>query len=128
MRRLSIAKAIEAKFGRRQHPHDSYIAAYINRHYLGIRGRSCGKAYLSNQQHLTQQTLRLSTGATLKFLQRERSSRLVSYDPASGEDKSVECVFKRNPATGGLTLVSVNVLSRKWQDSPWFYLDEWPWS
>ncbi|WP_337049247.1 hypothetical protein [Serratia fonticola] len=126
------AIAIDVAYARHQYQPDSYIAAYINRHYLSSRGRSCGKTYFANQQYLLHQARRLSAGATLKFLQHEKPScliqRIISYDPASDEDKSVECVFKRNLATGDLTLVSANVLSRKWQNSPWFYLDEWPWA
>ncbi|HEJ6912281.1 TPA: phosphoadenosine phosphosulfate reductase family protein [Serratia marcescens] len=75
--------------------------------------------------------LQLSAGATLRFLHVRRiqplTDLMVSYDPAGGAGKSVECVFWRDPDTGALTLLSDENGPRKWCNSPWFYFDEWPW-
>lgn len=126
-----IAGAITALYPRHNHIEDFHVLAHLNRvRAFTWCGRRCGKTYAARQQELIRAAFKLSAGATLRLLHARRKpqiGQIVSYDPAGGEDKSVECVFKRNYATGGLTLVSVNILSRKWQNSPWFYLDEWPW-
>lgn len=127
-----IAVAITALYPRHNHIEDFYVLAHLNRvRAFAWGGRRCGKNYTVRQQELIRAAFKLSAGATLRLLHTRRKpqkGRIFSYDPAGGDDKSVECVFKRNYATGGLTLVSVNILSRKWQNSPWFYLDEWPWA
>ncbi|WP_164095127.1 hypothetical protein [Serratia marcescens] len=127
-----IATAIAALYPRHNYIQDFHVLAHLyRRSVLTCGGRRYGKVYAARKRELIRHAFQLSAGATLRPLpvsRKPQMERIVSYDPASGEDKSVECVFKRNPATGGLTLVSVNVLSRKWQDSPWFYLDEWPWA
>ncbi|EPE2788387.1 hypothetical protein ACSHMX_002792 [Serratia marcescens] len=127
----TIAVAIAALYPRHNHIEDFHVLAHLNRvRAFTWGGRCCGKTYAARQQELIRAAFKLSVGATLRLLHARRKpqiGQIVSYDPAGGEDKSVECVFKRNYATGGLTLVSVNILSRKWQNSPWFYLDEWPW-
>ncbi|WP_075686364.1 hypothetical protein [Serratia marcescens] len=126
-----IAGAITALYPRHNHIEDFHVLAHLNRvRAFTWCGRRCGKTYAARQQELIRAAFKLSAGATLRLLHARRKpqiGQIVSYDPAGGEGKSVECVFKRNYATGGLTLVSVNILSRKWQNSPWFYLDEWPW-
>ncbi|PYA49168.1 hypothetical protein [Serratia marcescens] len=125
------ATAIAALYPRHNHIEDFHVLAHLNRvRAFTWGGRCCGKTYAVRQQELIRAAFKLSAGATLRLLHARRKpqiGQIVSYDPAGGEDKSVECVFKRNYATGGLTLVSVNILSRKWQNSPWFYFDEWPW-
>lgn len=125
-----IAIAIAALYPRHNHIQDLHVLAHLNRALAFAQcGRRCGKTYAASQQELIRAAFKLSAGATLRLLHVRRKQplrdRMVSYDPASGPDQSVECVYKRNYATGGLTLVSVNILSRKW---PWFYLDEWPWA
>ncbi|MDS0826041.1 hypothetical protein [Serratia marcescens] len=125
MRKTNAALVITAILGRHNHIQNYHVQPVFT-----CGGRRYGKAYAARQQGLITDALQLSAGATLRLLHARRKpqiGQIVSYDPAGGEDKSVECVFKRNYATGGLTLVSVNILSRKWQNSPWFYLDEWPW-
>ncbi|TXE33233.1 hypothetical protein FOT62_13750 [Serratia marcescens] len=132
MRKTNAALVIAAILGRHEHIEDFHVLAHLNRvHAFAWGGRLCGKACAARQQELIRAAFKLSAGATLRFLhtrRKQQMGQIFSYDPAGGEDKSVECVFKRNPATGGLTLVSVNVLSRKWQNSPCIYLDEWPWA
>ncbi|MBH3260720.1 hypothetical protein I5R69_04035 [Serratia marcescens] len=128
-----IAIAIAALYPRHNHIQDLHVLAHLNRVLAFARcGRRCGKTYAASQQELIRAAFKLSAGTTLRLLHARRKQplrdRMVSYDLASGPDQSVECVYKRNYATGGLTLVSVNILSRKWQNSPWFYLDEWPWA
>lgn len=133
MRKTQLAFTIAALYSRPEHIEDFHVLAHLNRVLAFARcGRRCGKNYAASQQELIRAAFKLSAGATLRLLHARRKQplrdRMVSYDPASGPDQSVECVFKRNYATGGLTLVSVNILSRKWQNSPWFYLDEWGWA
>ncbi|HFF8435622.1 hypothetical protein [Serratia marcescens] len=132
MRKTNAALVIAAILGRHEHIEDFHVLAHLNRvRAFTWGGRRCGKTYTARQQELIRAAFKLSAGATLRLLHTRRKpqkGRIFSYDPAGGDDKSVECVFKRNYATGGLTLVSVNILSRKWQNSPWFYLDEWPWA
>ncbi|MBN5301025.1 hypothetical protein ACTVNX_03915 [Serratia nevei] len=133
MLKTHVATAIAALNPHHNHIQDFHVLAHLNRVRAFTRdGRRCGKTYAARQQELIRAAFKLSAGATLRLLHARRKQplmdRMVSYDPANGPDQSVECVFKRNYATGGLTLVSVNILSRKWQNSPWFYLDEWPWS
>jgi hypothetical protein len=125
MRKTNAALVIAAILGRHDHIQNYHVQPVFT-----CGGRRYGKTYAARQQELIRAAFKLSAGATLRLLHARRKQplmdRIVSYDPASGPDQSVECVFKRNYATGGLTLVSVNILSRKWQNSPWFYLDEWP--
>lgn len=131
MRKSPIATTIEAACGHRQQQYDSHIAAYINRHYSRIRGRRCGKTYQACQQHLIQQALRLSAGATLIFRSTDKLSqpmqRIVGYDPGNGEEQAVTCVFRRDPITGVLTLMSMDIVERKTGDRPVMHIDEWPW-
>lgn len=133
MLKTHVATAIAALNPHHNHIQDFHVLAHLNRvRAFAWGGRRCGKTCAASQQELIRAAFKLSAGATLRLLHARRKQplrdRMVSYDPASGPDQSVECVYKRNYATGGLTLVSVNILSRKWQNSPWFYLDEWPWS
>ncbi|CUY60097.1 hypothetical protein [Serratia marcescens] len=132
MLKTPVATAIAALNPQHNHIQDFHVLAHLNRvRAFAWGGRRCGKTYAARQQELIRAAFKLSAGATLRLLHTRRNpqkGRIFSYDLAGGEDKSVECVFKRNYATGGLTLVSVNILSRKWQNSPWFYLDEWPWA
>lgn len=133
IRKTPTALTITAIYSRHEHIEDFHVLSHLNRLRAFTRdGRRCGKTYAASQQELIRAAFKLSAGATLRLLHARRKQplrdRMVSYDPASGPDQSVECVYKRNYATGGLTLVSVNILSRKWQNSPWFYLDEWPWA
>lgn len=131
MRKTQLAFTIAALYNRHEHIDDFHVLSHLNRlRAFTWSGRRCGKTYVASQQELIRAAFKLSAGATLRLLHARRKpqiGQISSYDPAGGEDKSVECVYKRNYATGGLTLVSVNISSGKWQDSPWFYFDEWPW-
>ncbi|CAI2488499.1 Uncharacterised protein [Serratia ficaria] len=73
------------------------------------------------------EALQTPAGATLRLLHVRRKLPILGrVDRASGEGKSVECVFKRT-ATGDLTLLSAETVERKPHNSPWFYYDEWAW-
>ncbi|HEJ8040651.1 TPA: hypothetical protein SMI51_000581 [Serratia marcescens] len=132
MRKTNAALVIAAILGRNEHIEDFDVLAHLSRvRAFAWCGRRYGKTYAARQQELFRAAFKLSAGATRRLLHTRRKpqkGRIFRYDLASGDDESVECVFKRNYATGGLTLVSVNILSRKWQNSPWLYLDEWPWA
>ncbi|MGS4268692.1 hypothetical protein [Serratia marcescens] len=131
MLKTPVATAIAALNPHHNHIQDFHVLAHLNRlRAFTWGGRRCGKTYAARQQELIRAAFKLSAGATLRLLharRKQQMGQISSYDSAGGEDKSVECVYKRNYATGGLTLVSVNISSGKWPDSPWFYLDEWPW-
>ncbi|MCS4266620.1 hypothetical protein [Serratia sp. BIGb0163] len=131
MRKSPIATTIEAACGHRQKRYDNHIAAYINRHYSRIRGRSCGKTYQACQQHLIQQVLRISAGATLRFRSAGRPSqpmqRIFGYDSGDGEEQAATCAFRRDPITGALTLMSMDIVERKTGDRRVMHIDEWPW-
>jgi len=126
-----IAAAIAALYPWRNHIQDFHGLANLNRvRALAWGGRRSGKTYAARQQELSRAAFKLSTGATLRLLHARRKpqiGQIVSYDPAGGEDKSVECVFRRDPATGALTLLSAETVERKPYNSPWFYYDEWAW-
>ncbi|WP_046687304.1 hypothetical protein [Serratia ureilytica] len=129
-----IAVAIAALYPRHNHIQDFHVLAHLNRvRALAWGGRRSGKTYAARQQELSRAAFKLSTGATLRLLHSRRKQslmdRMVGYDHAKrGAEKSVECVFWRDPDTGSLTLLSAENGPRKWRNSPWFYFDEWPWA
>lgn len=126
MRKTNVALVIAAILGRHNH-----IQNYHVRPVFTCGGRRYGKTYAARQQGLITDALQLSAGATLRLLHVRRKQPLtelmVSYDPASGADQSVECVFWRDPDTGALTLLSAENSPRQLRNSPWFYFDEWAW-
>ncbi|MGP2932660.1 hypothetical protein [Serratia nevei] len=125
MRKTNAALVIAAILGRHNHIQNYHVQPVFT-----CGGRRYGKAYAARQQGLITDALQLSAGATLRLLHARRKpqiGQIVSYDPAGGEDKSVECVFRRDPATGALTLLSAETVERKPYNSPWFYYDEWAW-
>jgi hypothetical protein len=52
--------------------------------------------------------------------------RITGYDPGDGEEQAVECVLRRDPVTGVLTLMSADIVERKAGDRRMFNIDEWP--
>lgn len=133
MLKTYTATAIAALYPRHNHIQDFHVLAHLNRVRAFVwGGRRCGKIYAARQQELIRAAYKLSAGATLRLLPVNRKMPLMggitSYDPASGIDKSIECVFKRDPATGALTLLSTETVERKPHNSPWFYYDEWVWA
>ncbi|MGK8676402.1 hypothetical protein [Serratia marcescens] len=132
MRKTQLAFTIAALYSRHEHIDDFHVLSHLNRlRAFTWGGRRCGKTYAASQQELIRAAFKLSAGATLRLLHVRRKQPLtdlmVSYDPASGAGKSVECVFWRDPDTGALTLLSAEDGPRKLRYSPWFYFDEWPW-
>lgn len=132
MRKTQLAFTIAALYSRHEHIDDFHVLSHLNRlRAFTWGGRRCGKTYAASQQELIRAAFKLSAGATLRLLHVRRKQSLtdlmVSYDPASGAGKSVECVFWRAPDTGALTLLSAENGQRKWCNSPWFYFDEWSW-
>lgn len=131
MLKTYTAASIAALYPRHNHIQNFHVLVHLNRvGAFAWSGRRCGKTYAANQQELISAAFNLSAGATLRLLHARRKpqiGQIVSYDPAGGEDKSVECVFRRDPATGALTLLSVETVERKSHNSPWFYYDEWAW-
>lgn len=132
MLKTPVATAIAALNPHHNHIQDFHVLAHLNRvRAFACGGRRCGKTYAARQQELLRAAFKLSVGATLRLLHARRKQplmdRMVSYDPASGPDQSVECVFWRDPDTGALTLLSAENGPRKLRYSPWFYFDEWPW-
>lgn len=126
MRKTNAALVIAAILGRHDHIQNYHVQPVFT-----CGGRRYGKTYAARQQGLITDAIQLSAGATLRLLHVRRKQPLtdlmVSYDPASGAEKSVECVFWRDPDTGALTLLSAENSPRKLRNSPWFYFDEWPW-
>lgn len=129
MLKTSIATLIVALYPRYTHIQDFHVLTLLNRRCSFTYGaRRCGRACAARQRELIHDALRLSTGATLRLIPLSRKQPITGYDSARSVDKSVECVFKRDPVTGVLTLLSAETVERKPHNSPWFYYDEWAWS
>lgn len=129
MLKTSIATLIAALYPRHNYIQDFHVLAYFHRRpVFTCGGRRYGKVYAARQRELIREALQLPAGATLRLLYIRRNQPILGrIVRARGEGKSVECVFKRDPATGDLTLLSAETVERKSLTSPWFYYDEWAW-
>ena len=82
------------------------------------------QVYSANYPHAWQH---VKPSRKQKDRQRQHVQQITSYDPGNGEEKAVECVFRRDLATGALTLMSSDIVERKVGDRPMLTIDEWPW-
>lgn len=88
-----------------------------------IKGRKPGlthATFMYNEQLLTHVT-------TSILIPAPSMQRIVAYDPGHGEEKTVECILRRDPVTGDITIMSSDVVERKSDVRSVVCIDEWPW-